>query len=85
MGKSRVTGVGDDKIKLIVAQCRKSVKELFKHSHLIRSMVFVKKKITQDEMEFFDRLTFSGQLNTIINAALDGRRMKLAGVQTKVN
>lgn len=80
-----VTGVGDDKIKLIVAQCRKSVKELFKHSHLIRSIVFVKKKITKDEMEFFDRLTFSGQLNTIINAALDGRRMKLVNHQTKVN
>ena len=80
-----VFGVGDDKVKLIVAQCRKSVRELFKHSHLIRGMVFVKKKITKDEMEFFDRLTFSGQLNLIISAALDGRKMKLVHTHMKVN
>jgi hypothetical protein len=79
-----VTGVGDDKVKLIVAQCRKAVKELFKHSHLLRGAVFLKKKAAKEEMEFFDRLTFSGQLNVIINAAIDGRAMKLVSTQTKV-
>lgn len=80
-----VSGVGDDKVKLIVAQCRKAVGELFKHSHILQGIVFHKKNVAKEEIDFFDRLTFSGQLNLIISAALDGRQMKLVNESVRVN
>lgn len=61
-----VFAVDDQKVKLIVAKCRKSVQYLFEN----------RMKINPAHWEKF---TFSGTLVTIITHAQEGRRSKLSG------
>jgi hypothetical protein len=74
-----VYGVGDGDVKRIVASCREAVLQLFKHIASLQYKIHVMRNLSRDEYEMFNRLTFAGRLSTIIEFALEGRRIKLIG------
>lgn len=74
-----VFGVSDSNIKKIVANCRRAVSELFNHIPTLQALIHMGKPLSVDDIEVFNRLTFSGRLNTIIEHAQEGRQVKLAG------
>ena len=78
-----VQGVSDENIVRVVANCRRAVQELFKNIPKLQSLLN-KKNIMLDQLEIFDRLTFSGRLSTIIEHAMQGRRVKLTGEDTRL-
>lgn len=73
-----VYGVPDDKVKLIVADCRQSVQKLFEiRPQLVGMIHHGDAKAKQFAFDAIDRMTFSGRLALIITAAQEGRRQKL--------
>lgn len=73
-----VFGLGDEKVKLVVAKCRKAVEILFKN----RPQLLAHAKKTGDWMPM-QRLTFSGQLTFIITVAQMERAKKVSGQQIR--
>lgn len=67
-----VFGVADNKVKLVVAKCRKAVEVLFAN----RPALLANAHKTGDWMPM-QKLTFSGQLAFIITVAQEERRKKL--------
>ena len=76
--------VEDSDIKKVVASCREAVIQLFKHIPNLQYAICRKGQFSKDDYDMFERLTFAGRLNTIIELALEGRRIKLAGVESRL-
>lgn len=73
-----VFGVPDEKVKLVVADCRKSVQKLLAiRPRLVAMIHHGDAQSRQLAFDTIDRMTFSGRLAMIITAAQEGRRQKL--------
>ena len=73
-----VFGVPDEKIKLIVADCRKSVNNLMAIRPKFVAMIRLgTPKDKQMALDAIDRMTFAGRLAMVITAAQEGRRQKM--------
>lgn len=69
--------VDDQKIKLVVAKCRKAVEVLFKNRP-----VFVANALQKGDWLSMEKMTFAGQLSYIIVVAQEERRRRNGGGTT---
>ena len=73
-----IFGVGDDKVKLVVAKCRKAVEILFANRPALLANAYK----TGDWFPM-QKLTFSGQLALIITVAQEERKRKMGSTNLK--
>lgn len=79
-----IYGVGDGDVQRIVANCRKAVSELFKFVPQLQFAIRIKRQVSRNDLEIFDRLTFAGRLSTIVELARHGRQIKLSGQHVRI-
>ena len=78
-----IQGVDEPTIKLIVAECVRSSRELIKSIPQFQAIVRSGKGIHPDDLRLFETMPFAGRLNLIIDGIQEGRTLKLFGTERR--